>query len=65
LGTKPVIDLGDVRRKLKRQGKRHEIWDNGSGHIVSISRGKEDVGHELLKSICTELSMTKDEFFAI
>jgi predicted RNA binding protein YcfA (HicA-like mRNA interferase family) len=71
LGTKPTLTLKDIRKKLKKLGftlqrrKKHEIWDNGRGQIIPLSKGNQDVGKTLLKSICHELGMTVDDFLKI
>ncbi|MEW5993381.1 MAG: type II toxin-antitoxin system HicA family toxin [Candidatus Zixiibacteriota bacterium] len=70
--SKPTLTLREVRKKLTklgfkkvREGRKHEIWDNGSGHIVPISPNQKDVGKTLLKSICHELGMSKKDFLAL
>jgi len=70
--SRPTINLQSVRKKLrklgfilKRQGKKHEIWDNGTGHIIPLSRGSQDVGKTLLKSICAELGISEKEFLKL
>ena len=69
--SQPTITYKDVRRKLKKlgftmkRGKKHEIWDNGKGKIVPISHGNDDVGATLLKSICSQIGISKEEFFDI
>jgi len=71
LTNKPTIDLKEVRKKLKKlgfvkkRGRRHEIWDNGSGHIIPLSHGNQDVGKTLLTMICHELGITKKKFLDI
>ena len=66
-----IIDLKEVRRKLKKLGyakirdSKHEIWDNGSGNIIQLSHGNEDVGHTLMSSLCHQLNMTKKQFLQI
>jgi predicted RNA binding protein YcfA (HicA-like mRNA interferase family) len=71
LARKPTITLREVRGKLrklgfvkKRSGK-HEIWDNGGGYVIPLSHGNQDVGPALLKSICSQLDMSVDEFLDV
>lgn len=71
MSTNPTLDLDAIRKKLKRLGfqkirqKKHEIWDDGCGHIVPLSRGNEDVGKTLLKLIASEAGLTVDQFLEI
>ena len=67
----PTVDLKEVRRKPKKLGfkqvrsTKHQIWNDGSGNIVMLSHGNEDVGNTLLKSILTQISMKKKDFLNI
>lgn len=69
MSTRGTIDLKTVRKKLrklgfekKRDGRKHEIWDDGNGHVVCISRAVQDVGPKLFKSICSQAGVEEQEF---
>ena len=66
MSSNPSFTLNEIRRKLQRLGfslKRsgpHEIWRKG-GAIVALSHGNDEVGKDLLRSICHQARITVDQ----
>ncbi|OGB66084.1 MAG: hypothetical protein A2Y94_09350 [Caldithrix sp. RBG_13_44_9] len=60
MSGRATIDLKVVRKKLRKlgfeefKGAKHEKWKHPDGRIVMLSRGNQDVGPTLLKSICSQ-----------
>ena len=52
----------------KREGRKHEVWSyrTGKTHFsTSVSRNNRDIGKGLLRSICTQLHITKAQYWEI
>jgi predicted RNA binding protein YcfA (HicA-like mRNA interferase family) len=70
VSNKPTINLKQVRKRLKslgfeliREGK-HQIWGK-DGKIVPVSKGNQQVGETLLKSICRQADISVDDFLKL
>lgn len=71
MGTKATLTTKDVRKKLRELGfekvrtKKHETWDNRKGNVVQVPKGNEDIGHTLLRLICSQAGISVNDFLKI